>query len=352
MVKELLRRIKEDYSLLDENIYVGDRKKKNMQVMCIICILLAVATSITTIMNIYDGNMIMAMSTGMIYLLSIIGAVFSTSYKFKRVSSFTFGLALIITFTYYTISGNNDGFAVLWTMLIPPTMMYVINVKIGLIISLYFEILFMALFYSPLSSHYVTVYGRIFVERYPLLYGIDTLIALVMMTQYHISCVHVIQTEEKLKNRILESRNDLYNAELELEKASRQIDRAENKELITVNDIPDDYVVINKASGLSDCLGDEEFYNELLQTFYDQGLSYLLQIKDYVEDEDWERYKVLVHSIKNTSRTIGALTFSELSKTHEYAVRDNDINYIKEHYLFYLAAYGKLLANIRKELAD
>ena len=352
MIKELAKRIKEDISLLKINIYVGEREKKNMQVMSIICILLAVATSITTVMNIYDGNMIMAISTGMIYILAIIGAVFSTSPKYKNLCSGTFSLALIIAFTYYTISGNNDGFAVLWTMLLPVTMMYLINVKIGFFISLYFELLFIVLFYSPLKMHFTALYGRIFVERYPILYGICTLTALVMMTQYHISCVHVIQTEEKLKDRIIESRNNLYNAEMELEKASRRLEKDDSSSVVTVGDVPDEYVYINKASGLSDCLGDEDFYNELLQTFYDQGLGYLLQIRSCVEDENWDRYKILVHSIKNTSRTIGALTFSELSKTHEYAVRDNDIDYIKERYSFYLAAYSKLLSNIRKELVQ
>ena len=71
-----------------------------------------------------------------------------------------------------------------------------------------------------------------------------------------------------------------------------------------------------------------------------------------LEQEDWENYRIRAHSLKSTSKTIGALMLSEHARCLEFALKDGDTEYVKEHHRELMSEYGELLAMIFKIRGD
>lgn len=111
------------------------------------------------------------------------------------------------------------------------------------------------------------------------------------------------------------------------------------------NIIPDTLVI--KDLGMENALGDEEFYKEVLTDFYEQGATNLEKLRVYYETEDYDNYRIIVHALKNNANIIGATHFAALSKKHEFAVKDNNIDIIKENLEFYMEYYKKLLDEVK-----
>ena len=65
-------------------------------------------------------------------------------------------------------------------------------------------------------------------------------------------------------------------------------------------------------------------------------------------DEAWKNYQIHVHALKSTSLNIGAEKLSEHAKALEFAAKDADYPYIREHHAGVIAEYGELLAELKK----
>ena len=100
-------------------------------------------------------------------------------------------------------------------------------------------------------------------------------------------------------------------------------------------------------TGLSYCV-DDEFYQEMLK-------EYLLADKTsdlgkYLDAKDWDNYRTLVHALKSTSLTIGAVALSEEAKALEMAARDGDESYILAHHQTVMVQYIDLLDSLKEAL--
>lgn len=107
---------------------------------------------------------------------------------------------------------------------------------------------------------------------------------------------------------------------------------------------------LDTATGLAYCCDSEEFYKEMLGTYLDSQKAD--SISDAYQEEDWESYRILVHALKSTSLSIGAVTVSEQAKALEMAAKEQDIVFIKEHHEPALEAYQKLLSQIHKVVRE
>ena len=90
------------------------------------------------------------------------------------------GLGILLSI--YTIFGLNDGVAVLWTIAVPLVAMWLIGLRSGLYISLYFLVLLIVLFYTPLRHK--MVYTTAFMNYYPILFFCVTVLSLFIMREY------------------------------------------------------------------------------------------------------------------------------------------------------------------------
>lgn len=104
--------------------------------------------------------------------------------------------------------------------------------------------------------------------------------------------------------------------------------------------------LLDTTVGLSYCCNDEGFYQEMLMSYL-QNQKRDAIIKCY-QEEDWENYRILVHALKSTSLSIGALKLSEQAKALEAAAKEMDISYIKENHEKVMTDYQNLLIGLRE----
>nr|MCR5102349.1 response regulator [Butyrivibrio sp.] len=83
---------------------------------------------------------------------------------------------------------------------------------------------------------------------------------------------------------------------------------------------------VDTKTGILHCM-DEETYVEILKDYYDHITEKADKIESYMNEGDFKNYTVLVHALKSSSRTIGAL---ELGDKAEYLEKCGDDQNISE----------------------
>ena len=106
----------------------------------------------------------------------------------------------------------------------------------------------------------------------------------------------------------------------------------ENAPINTIKEMPQQVPVrrslaeifqgINVEAGLAFCMGDEEFYLSQLEMFADSEKGD--ELTGYLDEKDWERYLICVHSLKSTAKTIGADELSEEALAIENALKEGN----------------------------
>ncbi|WP_197027047.1 EAL domain-containing protein [Butyrivibrio sp. MC2021] len=87
---------------------------------------------------------------------------------------------------------------------------------------------------------------------------------------------------------------------------------------------------INPAEGLRNC-GTLDSYISILKVYYESSEMAQRNIETTYEEQNWKDYTSYVHSLKSTSRTIGAMKLSALAKKMEDAGNALDIETIEMH---------------------
>ncbi len=112
------------------------------------------------------------------------------------------------------------------------------------------------------------------------------------------------------------------------------------------NDNP--FYFLDTKMGMEYCCNNEEFYREMLSSYLANNKS--VDIRKSYEQEDWEQYRILVHALKSTSLSIGAVTVSERAKELEFAAKENRIEDIKMQHDSMFALYQELLQQLEDAL--
>ena len=99
--------------------------------------------------------------------------------------------------------------------------------------------------------------------------------------------------------------------------------------------------MLDVKTGMGYCMDDEDFYVEILQTYFEDDKRDL--ISGAYESENWKDYETYVHALKSTSLNIGAVTLSEHAKALEYAAKEQNYDYIREHHQSVFQEYCELL---------
>lgn len=114
------------------------------------------------------------------------------------------------------------------------------------------------------------------------------------------------------------------------------------------NDAKGNDSLIDKQSGLEFCVGDQNFYDSILQMFADDYEAKKKELSKTFSDKNWKEYIVLIHALKSSAKTIGANSLSELAKTLEMAAKSEDFNYVEAHHEGCLKLYGEVVEEIKK----
>lgn len=81
-----------------------------------------------------------------------------------------------------------------------------------------------------------------------------------------------------------------------------------------------------------DLLGDVDTYNDVLKDFFDEASEKLVKIDEYKNKNDMANYAILVHSLKSDAKYLGFTKLAELAYNHEMESKNNNIDYVNEHY--------------------
>ena len=100
-------------------------------------------------------------------------------------------------------------------------------------------------------------------------------------------------------------------------------------------------------TGLRYCV-DNEFYQEMLRAYLQADKT--SGLGQFLDAKDWDNYRTLVHALKSTSLTIGAVALSEEAKALEMAARDGDESYILSHHQPVMIHYIDLLDSLKAAL--
>ena len=104
-------------------------------------------------------------------------------------------------------------------------------------------------------------------------------------------------------------------------------------------------VDINTALEL---LGDMNMYNVTLQDFYRDVFEKWRKIEGYKEENNMSEYSVLVHSLKSDCKYLGFMKLADISYQHELKSKENDIEYVKEHFKELEDEYHKVIDIVKE----
>ena len=109
---------------------------------------------------------------------------------------------------------------------------------------------------------------------------------------------------------------------------------------------------INTSVGMRYCANDKAIYKEILASYVAQKERFDVEMRAAFQEKDWEKYRILAHSLKSTSLTIGAEKLSEKAKELEMAAKEQNEKILMEkgEILFdeYIEVLGRVNALIEE----
>lgn len=100
-------------------------------------------------------------------------------------------------------------------------------------------------------------------------------------------------------------------------------------------------IYVNK--GLVYFVGKISAYVDTLKIVYKEGRENVEKLKEYFSEQDWYNYGILAHSVKSVMASIGATKLSEKAKNHEFAVKEDNIDYILKKGEKFIADYSAII---------
>ncbi len=182
--RNLLLVIKNDAGGLDIN---------NMRSFCMLFVLVG---GIMCIVNLSVGSLRMAWITGGTGVLMLFNTFLLTVWKKIRFVTYNVVGAVMVMMMYFVVNGGEHGFSLVWLFLVPPAVMYFLNLFYGGIVCLLLGGMSAIYMWSPLHElgYAYTITYR---TRFPLVYLAETLMCI--MIQYRIWCYQRQQRELLLK---------------------------------------------------------------------------------------------------------------------------------------------------------
>ena len=193
--------IQKIWETLNQSIFVGDRYEKNLRNMMVTAIILIVMGFVMGLLNIIQKQYLIALSPILIFFSALISFI-TIRYFRRRDIAVIFTIIVVIVILTYDVLFADNGFAYLWTLLVPLATSYMLSVKTGFLMTAYFEILFIVAFYTPVRQFVASRYPEIVMTRFPLLYLFHGLLVLYVMYQYHKSVLNEIAYADRLNQEV------------------------------------------------------------------------------------------------------------------------------------------------------
>ena len=194
-------KLQEIWRTLDRDIFVGERYERNLRNIAATSIIVMAVGLVMGLINAFQGQTMMAVTCFMILLCGAMCHIFAARFRRRRGAVVTAAVFVVAILTYDVLFAHN-GFAFIWTLLVPLSVCYVFSVKAGALITVYFQLLFIVLFYTPLRRFVAAQYTPIVMNRFPVLFFFHGLLVLYVMYQYHKSVLFELEHTDKLNEEV------------------------------------------------------------------------------------------------------------------------------------------------------
>lgn len=103
---------------------------------------------------------------------------------------------------------------------------------------------------------------------------------------------------------------------------------------------------VDPSIGIRYAQDDVEFYRLLMADYAQEAREKLQNLQAFYEAHDWKNYAILVHSLKSTSKMLGAKELSEVAEFLERAANEGNAEAIAERHEGMMAQYAKTVRAI------
>lgn len=165
---------------------------RNVTVMAIAAFLLMSA------LNVYQHSNFMLVTTLSAALVLGLGLLAGWRRKNIFPVELSFFALLLVLLTGYILVGGNEGFALLWVVLVPP-LFTMLSVKLGLVLSAYFLLLLPLTFYEPLESLLQYDYPQMIRLRFPALYLVDCVLAIYIVRKSVVAQSELVLARQQVR---------------------------------------------------------------------------------------------------------------------------------------------------------
>ena len=194
----MFKRIREIKRTLDTSIDVGEGHESALRKAVITAVVLLTVGIVISVVNVVQGAYNIAVYPFVFFVWGVIILVLAVKYKSRAGVTYVTIPVVVISMTALVLLSDN-GFAYLWTLLIPICVSYLFSVKAGIYLTIYFQIFFIVLFYTPARKLVEDHYPEIAMSRFPLLFFFHGVMVLVSMYSYHKSVLFELRhTQEAL----------------------------------------------------------------------------------------------------------------------------------------------------------
>lgn len=128
-------------------------------------------------------------------------------------------------------------------------------------------------------------------------------------------------------------------------------DAAYDEEVKEISHLQETLPSVNIKKGIELSGNSIQTYLQVLKINYSYAEKNLLEIKNFLEDKDYENYTIKIHSMKSTLKGIGAEALSEKAFAQEMAGKEKRYSYIDENYEAFRVQYLQLFKDIEKVLS-
>ena len=106
---------------------------------------------------------------------------------------------------------------------------------------------------------------------------------------------------------------------------------------------------IDTAQGMGFCMEDEDIYREILEEYLNSEKTQLLE--ECFVNKNWKDYKVYIHAVKSTSKTIGANKISDMALNLEMACKEGREDYLVANHSECMAEFKRTLDVVRAAIS-
>ena len=104
---------------------------------------------------------------------------------------------------------------------------------------------------------------------------------------------------------------------------------------------------IDTEEGIAYCADDPEFYEDMLRAYLQESEGRAADLRRFYALQDWSQYGLCAHTVKSTSKMIGAKAVSELAREMELACRSRDAASVLTGHDRFLREYTDLADGLR-----